>query len=778
MSLNSAAKPEKRKLRRGDPGRHRKLKLKVGSQEEVGRELLDVLRDEGDGHPIIYAEGSFWEYIEATTAEIRGCWAPISDEELHRIIGSFDGSEFWEGKTCKTLRVSHAFAQGAILRAAIQASAPRFFDNATPTLVFTDCAVRITEAGAVERLPHSPEHRARAGYPFDYDPNAKRERFDRMQQEHFAGDADAQEKIACIQEHLGAPLFGLATKQEKCLALPSEGGSGRSATLKIVEAAYPPGTVSHIDAKELRSAERRTRLVGKLLNFSDEVPPDSFLETEDFKKLVVGNTVTGEGKYRASFEFRFIGGLVFPMQNIASSELTTAFFRRFNIVRYNRTFEGDPSRVFGLADEIIATEIPGVVAYLIDGAARLQRQKCYTTPASHAEEILRWRSETDTVTAFVADELVRSTFDDPSDRKSGAAQTSADRHDWTQSSSLYEDYEAWCRATGHHKPVGSVKFGVRLKSIGVRFKKNEKGMFYGVRARVSAEYREKELAKREDREPRAIRGFFDEPAKLALVDTPPSGGRPDNPAACKDPDGADGSVNLPPSGQGITKPDTYKRNGALTGDRPHSTYIEREVSAEARQDAHFTAKKPNDRPDGQSVRPASQAGEGGRMSPRTLLEAALHYALDLGRPVLPLAPRAKNPITRCGLRDASMREETIRAWWHRTPNANVGVLTGGGLIVVDIDGETGRRSLAALERQHGRLPETIESRTSRGRHILYGIDGDAHTTAGTLASSAWISSSVIARVSSTHSLRAPWNSSRSSLKPAAPTSSASSRKCW
>ncbi len=571
-------------IRRDAPRRHRKLQLNVGSEEEVGRELLDVLRDEGDGHEVVFSEDTFWEYIEKIDPESVGRWVPIPEGELHRIIGSFDGSAYSEGKQEKTLRVSHALAKGTIRRAATQAEAPNFFSAAENGIVFTNGLVLVTKSGEIERLPHSPDHRARAGYPFAYNPEAKCERFDKMQRDHFLGDSDAEEKIACEQEHFGGALFGFATEYEKCLALPSDGGSGRSATLKIIEAAFPIETVSHIDAKELRSAERRTRLVGKLLNFSDEVPPDSFLETEDFKKVVTGNIVTGEGKFRASFEYRPRAGHIFPIQNVSSSELSTAFFRRFNIVRYNRSFEGDPSRVYGLADEIIAEEIPGIVAYLVEGAARLRRQGHYTTPASHAAEVLRWRSETDTVTAFVAAEIVHATFDEPRHKKKGALLKPSEKHDWTASSDLYSAYETWCSKNGHRKPVGSGKFGERLKAVGVASKHIEKGTYYGVLERVRAERREKEVAEREKRktamqveqelaasegrEPRRVPpGFFDKPPPPPpVVPPPPSGEKAANSTTSDDPDRADSLENGSPSGGNHSNSNTYNDPDKLTGD--------------------------------------------------------------------------------------------------------------------------------------------------------------------------------------------------------------------
>lgn len=110
--------------------------------------------------------------------------------------------------------------------------------------------------------------------------------------------------------------------------------------------------------------------------------------------------------------------------------------------------------------------------------------------------------------------------------------------------------------------------------------------------------------------------------------------------------------------------------------------------------------------------------------PNPLLVAALAYAA-CGWPVLPLEPRGKRPLGTLvphGCKAATTAAATIREWWARHPDANVGVATGaaGGFDALDVDGDEGAASLAALERAHGRLPTTPEALTGGGgRHLLF-----------------------------------------------------------
>lgn len=84
---------------------------------------------------------------------------------------------------------------------------------------------------------------------------------------------------------------------------------------------------------------------------------------------------------------------------------------------------------------------------------------------------------------------------------------------------------------------------------------------------------------------------------------------------------------------------------------------------------------------------------------------------DAGKhPIGFLAPR--------GHQDASSDQNTVRAWWQRMPEANVGVRTGraSGLVVVDLDGEVGVQSIRALVDRHGRFPAAWVRTGSGGWH--------------------------------------------------------------
>lgn len=95
--------------------------------------------------------------------------------------------------------------------------------------------------------------------------------------------------------------------------------------------------------------------------------------------------------------------------------------------------------------------------------------------------------------------------------------------------------------------------------------------------------------------------------------------------------------------------------------------------------------------------PAAGTGE------NPFLRAALMYAAR-GWRVHPLRPRDKAALLKGWPEQATTDADTIRAWWAKTPTANVGLVPGprsAGLAVIDVDPRNG--GLATFETLRGQL---------------------------------------------------------------------------
>jgi hypothetical protein len=125
--------------------------------------------------------------------------------------------------------------------------------------------------------------------------------------------------------------------------------------------------------------------------------------------------------------------------------------------------------------------------------------------------------------------------------------------------------------------------------------------------------------------------------------------------------------------------------------------------------------------------------------PAMLVNAALGYGRR-GWRVLPVHTIRPDSRCTCGratcdspgkhpkLKDwpklAATDADVIWRWWQWWPTANVGIATGTGLLVLDVDGDAGAESLADLERRHGHLFDTPRALTGGGgAHYLFTVEG-------------------------------------------------------
>ena len=88
--------------------------------------------------------------------------------------------------------------------------------------------------------------------------------------------------------------------------------------------------------------------------------------------------------------------------------------------------------------------------------------------------------------------------------------------------------------------------------------------------------------------------------------------------------------------------------------------------------------------------------------------------------------KGKHPRTEHGFHDATADEDQIRRWWGQWPKANIGIRTGDGHLVLDVDVDKGGdESLDVLEAKFGKLPQTRQAITgSGGRHHWFRLPDD------------------------------------------------------
>lgn len=413
-----------------------------GDDVEIAARLLADIGAELP-EPIVQEAEKLWKYSTET-----GLWAQIPEDELGRQIMSYAGSPIGEKRR---LNINGGTLRGVLTCARASAAAPGFFSGAESGIAFANGFLLATPAGATF-TGHSPEHRQCAGLPFDYSDRAWPGRWLTYLVECFQDDPDSAAKIDLLQEFLGACLVGAAPRYEKALMLDGEGSNGKSVFIKVAYALFPPTMRTAVKPQDFGSEYARARLFGSRVNLVSEVPESEILSSDAFKAIITGEPIEARQPYGRLFSYCATAGHIFAANRLpATADHSHGFWRRFLVIRWNRIFDED-RKERGLAERLIATEMPGIAAWAARGAARLLARGAYAEPASAITARETWQLDSDQVASFLRDCTM------PGD----AAQQNGE----TQASTLYSAFREWLDKNGH-KVMTSTAFGRRLRARGV-----------------------------------------------------------------------------------------------------------------------------------------------------------------------------------------------------------------------------------------------------------------------------------------------------------------------
>ncbi len=203
-------------------------------------------------------------------------------------------------------------------------------------------------------------------------------------------------------------------------------------------------------------------LAGKLINLCSEMPQKEVIESETFKAAITGDSISGRHPAGKPFTFKARAAWIIAANQLPTVRDTTyGFWRRPLVLTFPNTFKGKAADKNLRAT--LKAELPGILAWAVEGARRLEAQGTYTALASSDEAIQEWKADSDSVATFAKLHL-ESTRGEPR----------------IKATDLFEVYKEWCKAFNYH-PVNLINFGKRLTRAGVPGKAYRKGKYYHVK---------------------------------------------------------------------------------------------------------------------------------------------------------------------------------------------------------------------------------------------------------------------------------------------------------
>jgi P4 family phage/plasmid primase-like protien len=276
--------------------------------------------------------------------------------------------------------------------------------------------------------PHTSAVFTTVQLPIEYDSVATCPAFD-----HYLSTTFDTDVIPLIEEILGWCLVP-DRRFEQAVMLTGEGENGKSVFLDLVGYLLGEGNVSNVALQDLEENRfKAAQLYGKLANVFADLDARGLQSSSMFKTLTTGDPIDAERKHCDPFRFRSYAKLLFSANTIpASRDRTHAFYRRWLIIPFTRTFDGlgdNPKPDKGLREKLKA-ELPGILNRAIDGLRRLTLNEAFTQSKSVIEAKKAYIRSNDNVRVFVEECVIAK-----------AESTIVKKN-------FYQVYEIWCDRYG------------------------------------------------------------------------------------------------------------------------------------------------------------------------------------------------------------------------------------------------------------------------------------------------------------------------------------------
>ncbi len=278
----------------------------------------------------------------------------------------------------------------------IRVDAPELWER--PPLHQINVLNGILDLETEELLPHTPVFLSPVQIPVMFDREATCPAWDKFVAEVFPEDAQN------LAWEIPAWLMTPDTSIQKAILLLGEGANGKSTYLRALESFTGSRNTANLSLQKIE-ADRfaAARLVGKLANICPDLPSQHLASTSTFKAITGGDPIVAEYKYRDSFDVVPYARLVFSANHPPrSGDASHAFYRRWEVVPFDRTFEPSEQRPSGELDADLSDprELSGVLNKAIEARRRLKSQG-FTESESTQRALEEFRDSTDPLSVWL-----------------------------------------------------------------------------------------------------------------------------------------------------------------------------------------------------------------------------------------------------------------------------------------------------------------------------------------------------------------------------------------
>ena len=376
---------------------------RLGGDGDAAEQLMQVVLErhfEGGKNLMLSTDNCFWLYD-------KHLWRVVPDQWVARkILRVIQANPVKKQRTASLLDQVLKLLKAKL---AVKEDVLSFVEDPPPVINCANGEVWIGPDGTVELRRHRPQSHLRHCLGVVYDPEADCPKYDKALLDIFAKTDNPRAMVRHWNELLG---YLIQPKRNIPVIVIMFGGGDNGKTVLI-------RTVTRLLGRELVHAQRvedldKNRfamgsLFGKYLFVDDDVRAGARLPDGMLKTISEAKEVTGELKYKPSFNFVVRTVPVLLCNNIPSvADLSHGMQRRLMVIPLDRTFteeEKDPD----LFDRIWEGELPGVLNRGLAGYRRLlKRGTRFKRPAGIQKATARWLQQANPLPAFLEAQCIKN----------------------------------------------------------------------------------------------------------------------------------------------------------------------------------------------------------------------------------------------------------------------------------------------------------------------------------------------------------------------------------
>ena len=340
---------------------------------------------------------------------------------------------------------------------AVSTDVLRLTEEPPPVINCRNGELWIDADGLVSLRPHRYDSYLTYALDVAYDPAARCPTFDRTLLGIFAKATDPADMVRHAMEFMG---YAIQPRRDiACyFMLKGQGNNGKSKFLETFEKLINARCIysdrlSNIEGNKFATGS----LAGKLILLDDDVDTGTKLPDGLLKKLSERKLLTGELKFKDSFEFIATCLSVLLANNFPlCADLSYGQRRRAKIIPFNRIFTpAEDDR--GLFPRIWRNELPGILNRAIEGLQRLRQRGDFLEPADCIKAMGEWLAHANPLSAFL------------SERCADVANSRI------LVSDLYRAFTAWAEECGIKNVPARNTMKANLENLGYRVDRTERG---------------------------------------------------------------------------------------------------------------------------------------------------------------------------------------------------------------------------------------------------------------------------------------------------------------